>query len=486
MKYVLLTLVSFITTALAGVAQPVSPDVIRSNVESYMDRLEGEGFSGGVLVAVDGEILLSNGYGFADRANQIPFSASTVFPIGSITKQFTGAAILKLEMMGNLDVTDLLSKYIDNIPDDKKSITLHHLLTHSAGLPDAIGFDFAEISRDEYIHQAIESDLSFEPGSDYAYSNVGYSILAALVEQLSGESYNAFVQEHLFKPARLNTSGYDLKQFASDQIAHGYEGDEDWGTFADKAWDDDGPYWHLRGNGGLLSTLTDMYAWHDALLGTSVLSDDAKNKYFYPHQPEGRGADSYYGYGWVIEESEHGKLIWHNGGNPYFSSDMRRYVDEDVMIFVISNSAEHKAFKIIPTISQIVFGEPREASFEKAILTVDQIDDHTAGKRTLAMLNMFSGNVPDLLEFVHENISPRILERFSAEDLVDAFKDDQRRIGKTEIHRVTATSEYELSLIVKLARNGEWRELIITVDESEPHLIVGIGVDEATEPGAGN
>ena len=483
MKYLFLSLSLLIGIAECSKSQPAHSDDIRRNIDAFMERLEEQGFSGGLIVAVKGDVILAKGYGFADRAAEAPFTVSTIFPVGSITKQFTGAAILKLETMNKLDVTDPLSKYLEGIPDDKQSITLHHLLTHSAGFPAALGFDFKEIGRDEYIQLAMDAELEFGPGMEYEYSNVGYSLLAAIIEQVSGQSYSQFVREHLFEPAGLESTGYNFHQLDTTLLAHGYKGDSDWGTFADKTWDTDGPFWHLRGNGGMLSTLTDMYKWHNALLGTDVLSEDAKEKLFARHQREGRGAQSYYGYGWSIETTGHGELIAHDGGNPYFSSNFRRYVDADVMIFVTSNTSEHKAYDIAPALARIAFGEAVQPREQHEEVTLTDIENHAAGSRTLAVLEMFRGDVSDLPAWIHEHMSPRLLERFPATDLEEAFREDQRRFGNVEIHSVTANSDFELNLIVQLVRNSEWRELTITVDEAEPHHIIGIGVDEAMNPG---
>ncbi len=370
-------------------------DVVRGDLseelDTYMTRLTAQGFSGGLLVAKDGEIVLSKGYGMADRARGLPFTNETVFPIGSITKQFTGAAILKLEMMGQLRVEDLITKYFDAVPADKAGITLHHLLTHSAGFRGALGFDFAAISRDEYIAQALGSALRFEPGTAYDYSNVGFSLLAAIVEQLSGGSYDAFVQEHLFAPAGMTKTGYLLSRWQPDDLAHGYRDDEDWGTFADHAWADDGPYWHLRGNGGILSTLGDMHQWHLALEGDAVLSQAAKEKYYAPHVREGDGAPSFYGYGWSVMDSRHGRLITHNGGNPYFTSDFLRYVDADVVIYMTSNTASHSAGRLSRTIINIVFGEPYEMPPEIIeTLSKEDLAETPVGRLTLALLEVLA------------------------------------------------------------------------------------------------
>src|SRR5688572_19894399 len=136
-----------------------------------MSRLEAYGFSGSLLVAKGGEVILDRGYGFADAQRKTPFTAETAFDIGSITKQFTAAAILKLEMQGKLGVSDPISKWLEGVPEDKKGITLHHLLTHSAGLEDVFGGDYDEMPRDRLAKAALGSKLLWAPSTRYQYSN---------------------------------------------------------------------------------------------------------------------------------------------------------------------------------------------------------------------------------------------------------------------------------------------------------------------------
>ena len=133
-------------------------------LDDQMKKLEAGGFSGVLLVAKDGGVILAKGYGMADRDKKIRATADTVMCIGSITKQFTGAAILKLAAQGKLRVTDPITRYFKDVPDDKTGITLHHLLTHSAGFADALGDDYQPISRDDFIHLALKSKLRSKPG----------------------------------------------------------------------------------------------------------------------------------------------------------------------------------------------------------------------------------------------------------------------------------------------------------------------------------
>ena len=165
-------------------------------LDEYLSRLERFGYSGGALAVRGKDVLLMKAYGLADRARGVPLTTGSVYSLGSITKQFTAAAILTLEMQGKLSVTDPVSKYLDGVPADKAAITLHHLLTHSSGLAsDFSPTDFDPVGRDEYVRRAVQSSLLFKPGEGYEYSNAGYSLLAAIVEKVSGQPYEVYLTE---------------------------------------------------------------------------------------------------------------------------------------------------------------------------------------------------------------------------------------------------------------------------------------------------
>jgi hypothetical protein len=328
-----------------------------AKLDAYFSRLPPFGYAGGLVVTKGNEIVLAKGYGLADRQAKRPVTAQSVFCLGSITKQFTGAAILKLEMQGKLGTSDLLSKFVGSVPPDKEGITLHHLLTHTAGLPSDLGpSDYEAVSRDEIVKRALATKLLTPPGRRYRYSNVGYSLLGAVVEIVSGQPYEAFLREHLFLPAGMPNTGYRLPKWDAESLAQGYQGDERWGTVVERL-PADGPHWNLRANGGVHSTLTDMLRWHRALEGEKVLSAAAKEKLFAPHTPEGDGDESHYGYGWAIFKTRRGtKLVAHNGGNGILSADCRRYVDDGVFVFVTSTSSEWQIDPVSRAVDRLVFG----------------------------------------------------------------------------------------------------------------------------------
>ena len=315
-----------------------STDAAR-RVDEYLTRLIPYGFSGAVLVAHDGKIVLKKGYGLANRAARRPYDADMVSCIGSVTKQFTGAAIVKLEMLGKLKTTDPINKYLPGVPADKAGITIHHLLTHTAGFAgDLGGGDEVPIERDALVAKVLAAPLVSKPGERFEYSNEGYSLAGAIVERVSGQGYEAFVREHLFLPAGMRDTGYQIPAWPLERLPLGYgqEGSE-WGRVYKRGWLADGPGWYLRANGGIHASLDDLYRWHLALESTKILSAEALAKYQTGHVPSLGGSERY-GYGWGVQKTRRGTtVITHNGGNGFFFTDFRRYIDEKVVIIAMSN-----------------------------------------------------------------------------------------------------------------------------------------------------
>ncbi|HKS30591.1 MAG TPA: serine hydrolase domain-containing protein [Pyrinomonadaceae bacterium] len=311
---------------------------LQTRLRQYLDRAAPFGFSGGILVAKKGEVLVARGYGYADRARRLPNTADTVFYIGSNTKQFTAAAILKLEQQGKLSVNDPVSKFFANVPEDKAAITIHHLLTHTSGLAHDVGDPYGRpVGRDEQVRRVLDSKLEAKLGT-YGYSNAGYMLAAAIVEIASGSGYESYLQRNLFAPAGMSHTGYRLPKWDTAKVAHGYAGGVDQGSPLERAsWMADGPTWAVRGAGGMLSTLGDQYRWHRALEGDSVLSAAQRQKLITPYVLED-GGPSHYGYGWSISMTPRNtRLVSHNGSDGIFYAAFERYVDEGVVVVMITN-----------------------------------------------------------------------------------------------------------------------------------------------------
>jgi len=325
---------------LSAAAAAQSPDArFAEETRRYFRRLEKLGFSGEILVAKDGVPLLAEGYGLSDREKGTPWSTGTVTTLGSITKQFTAAAILALESDGLLSVNDPISKYFPGVPEDKRAITLHQLLTHSSGISDPEDLDdFDPIGREAFVGRILKEKLAFSPGTSFEYANANFSLLGAIVETVSGQGYERFLRDRLFAPNGIYETGYRLPFWGPGRLAIGYGPKERWGTILERPMAEDGPYWVLRANGGIHSTAFDVLRWVEALLSGRVLPPAALEKLWTPWVKE-RGGGSY-GYGWGVRALPDGtKVVTHNGGNGIYFADLVLVPSEKAVLFVATNAA---------------------------------------------------------------------------------------------------------------------------------------------------
>jgi CubicO group peptidase (beta-lactamase class C family) len=328
-------------------------------ISGYVGR---DRFSGSVLVARQGHVLLSKGYGLSNREHDIPNAPDTKFRLGSVCKQFTGAAILHLQERGLLDVDDPVSAYLPDYPRGNE-FTVHQLLNHTAGIPEFVtAFDKrTPIALDETIDLFRDLPLDFPPGERFAYSNSGYLLLTKLVEQVSGQTYADYMQAHFFAPLGMADSGYERHEDILRHRAAGYATDDGRvvnAAFADMSF--------AGGAGALYSTVKDLYRWDRALRTDEILSESSRKALFAPTVLVGSYAQSlayhgrspmYYGYGWTIDEHLGHRRIWHGGGIHGFVTTLVRYPDDDLVVIVLCNHEDAPIDVIGDDLAAIVFGQ---------------------------------------------------------------------------------------------------------------------------------
>jgi len=302
-----------------------------------------DGPGAAVLVARDGEILYAAGAGLADMENHIAVTPHTKFRIGSVTKQFTAAAVLTLQEQGKLNVRDPLSKYLPGYPRGDE-VTIHHLLTHTSGVhsyTEMPGF-MESVTRERTSEQMVtlfrNEPLDFTPGEAWHYSNSGYFLLGYLVEKITGESYAGFVREHLLAPAGMSESGMHQADSLLTNVAYGY-------AFQNGAYQR-ALNWHMSqagGAGALYSTVRDLYRWNEAIFNGKILSDASLRMAFTPVVlNNGQTADAMgtqYGYGWQISSFRGVREISHGGGLQGFVSSLLRFPEIRATVVVLHNCA---------------------------------------------------------------------------------------------------------------------------------------------------
>ncbi|MGD1930840.1 MAG: serine hydrolase [Leptolyngbyaceae cyanobacterium] len=297
-------------------------------------------FMGTAIVMQNGETVFAQSYGMASLEHQVPNTSQTKFRIGSITKQFTAAAILQLQDRGQLDVQAPISTYLPDYPQGDR-LTIHHLLTHTAGIPNLTSFpDYLEWMQQpttlaELMVRFQDLPLEFEPGEQHRYSNSGYVLLTQIIETVSGQTYADYLQTQLLQPLGLENTGYEQPLAVINHLAHGYQfTGEDYQQAA---------YINMvvpAGAGALYSTVDDLVRWHQFLVNadnrsSGILSDAAIAAMQHPHVAlDAATPDASYGYGLMLGKQG---FIAHGGGINGFVSYLGSLPDQGLTIAVLSN-----------------------------------------------------------------------------------------------------------------------------------------------------
>lgn len=332
-----LTSFTYLNPLAAGEHHGFQTGKIKRKLNSYFSDLTTQGlFTGAVLVAKNGKILLNRGFGLADYATGRHNTQDTVYAIASMTKAFTAMSIMILEERGLLSVNDTLSLYLPDYPDGE-DITIHQLLNMTAGVHDFFDDEalWQNISTyhepEEMLQYFIDDPLDFEPGTQWEYCNSCYILLGIIIEKVSGMTYRDFIHENILCPLRMRHTSYDpdamdflhLKAVGYDTIA----------TLPPPI----SFYLHPTvafSAGGIFSTVTDMYKWTRALETNILVSNETLQRIFTP----GLGN---YGYGWYIESLDvadlNRKMIWHWGSYVGYHGFIARFVDDDLFIVMLLN-----------------------------------------------------------------------------------------------------------------------------------------------------
>lgn len=302
-------------------------------------------FNGSVLVAEKGNVIFKKGFGLADMEWNVPNKPDTKFRLASITKQFTAMAIMQLVEKGKLKLDVPISAYLPDYPKKNSDvITIHHLLTHSSGIPNLTSFPgFSKnISRNAYsplelVKLFADSTLQFKPGEKFAYSNSGYMLLGYIIEKVTGKRYERVLQENIFTPLRMINTGYDHSRSLLKNRASGYEKNGRVYINANSI-DMSVPY----AAGALYSTVEDMYLWDQALYGNQLLRKENMDILYTKHISS--GGNYHYGYGWGFggihlgNTSELIETIGHSGAIDGFVTQLTRIPSDKSFIVLLNNT----------------------------------------------------------------------------------------------------------------------------------------------------
>lgn len=406
-----------------------SQDKSRQIEELLTKYYEYGQFNGSALVADDGEVIFSEGFGMANMEHDIPNTPNTKHRIGSITKQFTAALILQLVEEGKLELDKSISTYL---PDYKGPaadvVTIHHLLTHSSGIPSYTSFPnfFEEESRDprtpkEFVKVFSDSTLQFTPGERFVYNNSAYFLLGHIIEEVTGKSYEQVLQENILDPLDMKDTGYDHHSTIIKNRATGYEKDGD-GYVNAPYLDMSLPY----AAGSLYSTVEDLYKWDRALYKNEILSEESKKLMFTPQMPDG---NSQYGYGWSIGALPLGNsndsipIVAHGGGINGFNTLIVRFPEEDDLVVLLNNTGGTRLRDMAIGINNILHGEEAEMPKKSVAMEVLPVFMDEGVNAGLAKYKELKANDTYALREPEMNqIGYRLLQNGKTKEAIEVFK----------------------------------------------------------------
>ena len=311
-----------------------------------------------VIVAKDGEMIFRKGQGMANLELGLPIEPDMVFRLGSITKQFTAVAILMLAEQGKLALDDSISKFLPNYPTHDYLITIEHLLTHTSGIKSYTSMpEWPPLWRKDFTVQELIDFFKYQPmesapGKRWAYNNSGYILLGAIIEKVSGQSYEQFLQQNIFEPLGMKQSYYDHPSPVILRRVAGYDKNSDGFTNA--------PYLSMTqpyAAGALASTVDDLVLWDAALYTEQLLKHETLQQAHISHKLMD-GSSTAYGYGWEISEYAGYRLIEHGGGIHGFRTRAIRVPDDRIFVAVLSNNGGADPGLFAFKIAALVMGQP--------------------------------------------------------------------------------------------------------------------------------
>ncbi|UCF18888.1 MAG: serine hydrolase [Gemmatimonadota bacterium] len=328
-----------------------------AQVELLVEKYHQAGlFNGVALVAQNGKTLFEQGYGYANLEWQVPNGLDTRFDIASLSKGFTALAIMLLVQEGKIDLEAPISTYLPEYRRDiAESVTVHQLLDHTSCIPEETAYMLESKTADQVDSERLlrlinAQDPVLEPGTRFSYNNVGYILLSWIAESVSGVDFAQFLTERIFQPLGMSSTGVASRAVTAQQ-ATGYTrllGRYERPAIVDESW--------YRGAGGVYSTAGDLLAWDQALYEGALLSAELTERMFEPSQH----AD--YGYGWSIryywEQGERRKIVSHEGGGPGAAAVIDRFLDDRILIVLLSNMRHSQVGTLSRQIGGIVLGAP--------------------------------------------------------------------------------------------------------------------------------
>jgi CubicO group peptidase (beta-lactamase class C family) len=387
-------------------------------------------FNGSVLVAEDGEVIYKKGFGMANMEWDIPNEPNTKHRLGSITKQFTAMLILQLVAEDAIDLEAPITSYLPDYPKENgDQITIHHLLTHTSGIPNYTAFPgfFAEESRnpytpDEFVEVFAHKDLDFTPGERFSYSNSGYFLLGVIAEKLTGKTYEQLLHDNILAPIGMNDTGYDKHEDILKNRATGYE--KVGPAYINSNYLDMSiPY----AAGSMYATVEDLYLWDQALYTDQLLPQNLMDLYFKPYISA--WGDSHYAYGWGVGKEMIGntedsvEAIAHGGGINGFNTNISRVISDKSLVVLLNNTGGAPLNEITKAIRGILYNKTYDFPKKSVANEVLSIIEEKGIQAGIAHFNTIKDNDTfDLNEGEMNAIGYQLMGAGKTEEALQVFK----------------------------------------------------------------
>ncbi|GAB3690361.1 serine hydrolase [Spirosoma flavus] len=357
-------LIVIAVSALLFVAYTQPKTQLPVSLEKELDALFAgvPDFSGVVLIADGGKPVYEKAFGYQNFETKTPMTTGSIFELASVSKQFTAMTILMLKQEGKLEYDDRIDKYISNLP--YPGITIRHLLNHTSGLPDYQDvmdkyWDKSKVANNAdniaYLIKYHPPKL-FEPGAKYTYSNTGYMLLASIAERVSGEDFIQFCRNRIFNPVGMTHTDIrtiDQKvKLPNMAWGHLYVPEKKRYVRADSFPEFNYAIWlgNRKGPGRISSTVDDLLKWDRALYSSQLVNQQTLAEAFKPAKLND-GSFTTYGFGWELKKNDKlGRVVWHDGDNPGYKTQIMRFIDKDKTVILLCNNAHEKLPTILKTI----------------------------------------------------------------------------------------------------------------------------------------
>ena len=325
---------------------------LADRLDSLMQALHGRGqFNGSILVSVSGKMVYEKAYGKADLEKNEDFTTSTPCYLASLSKQFTAMGIMMLEEKKLLDFNDPISKYFPEFPSYAQTVTIRHLLNHTSGIVnyENLGIDHSWITNKEVFESLVtQPALRFKPGDKYEYSNSGYVLLALIIEKVSGTSFSGFMEKNIFQPLGMHDSFVYDKSTPRTKLR-----EKAYGKFNDISQYGGGAV----GDGGIFSSVDDLFKWDAALYGETLVSQSTLSKAFSPAMLN-NGTTSPYGFGWMLKNENGEQIVYHTGGSGGLRTFIERQLTHQNTIIILTNIENSPRMEIRNSIVNILANKP--------------------------------------------------------------------------------------------------------------------------------